>query len=80
MNFDPKTSIKNKILKTRSKNLTASLWITWSAENKNPIKTMRCKKSGLEIPNTPPPTLWKSSIHAGSAHITCRKTVRMCST
>ena len=41
---------------------------------------MRCKKPGLKIPNTPPPTLWKSSIHAGSAHITCRKTVRMCST
>ena len=41
---------------------------------------MYCKKSGLKIPNTPPPTLWKSSIHAGSAHITCRKTVRMCST
>ncbi|WP_250376833.1 hypothetical protein, partial [Escherichia coli] len=79
-NFDPKTSIKNKILKTRSKNLTASLWITWGAENKNQIKTMYCKKSGLKIPNTPPPTLWKSSIHAGSAHITCRKTVRMCST
>ncbi|MFV2231698.1 hypothetical protein ACNIRU_25905, partial [Escherichia coli] len=79
-NFNPKTSIKNKILKTRSKNLTASLWITWGAENKNAIKTMRCKKSGLKIPNTPPPTLWKSSIHAGSAHITCRKTVRMCST
>ncbi|EPE8920947.1 hypothetical protein ACSONL_004746, partial [Salmonella enterica subsp. enterica serovar Eko] len=34
----------------------------------------------MKIPNTPPPTLWKSSIHAGSAHITCRKTVRMCST
>ncbi|HGC3321310.1 TPA: hypothetical protein ACIYGJ_005590, partial [Escherichia coli] len=28
----------------------------------------------------PRSTLWKSSIHAGSAHITCRKTVRMCST
>ncbi len=41
---------------------------------------MCCKKPGLKIPNTPPPTLWKSSIHAGSAHITCRKTVRMCST
>ncbi|MCI4495167.1 hypothetical protein, partial [Escherichia coli] len=73
------TSIKNKILKTRSKNLTTSLWITWSAENKKPIKTMRCKKAELQGPNTPPPTLWKSSIHAGSAHITSRKTVRMCS-
>ncbi|EBJ5268528.1 hypothetical protein DWC90_25580 [Salmonella enterica] len=78
-NFGAKTSIKNKILKTRSKNLTTSLWITWSAENKKPIKTMRCKKAGLQVPNTPPPTLWKSSIHAGSAHITSRKTVRMCS-
>lgn len=38
---------------------------------------MCCKKPGLKIPNTPPPTLWKSSIHAGSAHITCRKTVRI---
>ncbi|MFV2231764.1 hypothetical protein ACNIRU_26375, partial [Escherichia coli] len=74
-NVNPKTSIKNKILKTRSKNLTASLWITWGAENKNAIQTMRCKNSGLKIPNTPPPTLWKSSFHAGSAHITCRKTV-----
>ncbi|WP_349876952.1 hypothetical protein, partial [Bacteroides cellulosilyticus] len=80
MNFDPKTSIKNKILKTRSKNLTASLWITWGAENKKPIKTMCCKKAELQVPNTPLPTLWKSSIHAGSAHITYRKTVRMCST
>ncbi|WP_248699565.1 hypothetical protein, partial [Escherichia coli] len=80
MNFTPKTSIKNKILKTRSKNLTASLWISWSAENKKPIKTMCCKKAELQVPNTPLPTLWKSSIHAGSAHITCRKTVRMCST
>ncbi|EBX8611914.1 hypothetical protein EWD80_24455 [Salmonella enterica subsp. enterica serovar Typhimurium] len=80
MNFDPKTSIKNKILKTRSKNLTASLWITWGAENKKPIKTMYCKKAELQVPNTPLPTLWKSSIHAGSAHITYRKTVRMCST
>ncbi|WP_252364703.1 hypothetical protein, partial [Escherichia coli] len=80
MNFDPKTSIKNKILKTRSKNLTASLWITWGAENKKPIKTMCCKKEKLQVPNTPLPTLWKSSIHAGSAHITYRKTVRMCST
>ncbi|WP_250390267.1 hypothetical protein, partial [Escherichia coli] len=80
MNFTPKTSIKNKILKTRSKNLTASLWITWGAKNKKPIKTMCCKKAELQVPNTPPPTLWKSSIHAGSAHITCRKTVRMCST
>ncbi|AQV44288.1 hypothetical protein CTX99_23515 [Salmonella enterica subsp. enterica serovar Infantis] len=78
-NFGAKTSIKNKILKTRSKNLTTSLWITWSAENKKPIKTMRCKKAELQVPNTPPPTLWKSSIHAGSAHITSRKTVRMCS-
>ncbi|MGK3681408.1 replication initiation protein, partial [Escherichia coli] len=34
----------------------------------------------LQVPNTPLPTLWKSSIHAGSAHITYRKTVRMCST
>ena len=41
---------------------------------------MRCKKAELQVPNTPPPTLWKSSIHAGSAHITYRKTVRMCST
>ncbi|MCV5513090.1 hypothetical protein OFN04_28410, partial [Escherichia coli] len=41
---------------------------------------MRCKKAELQIPNTPPPALWKSSIHAGSARITCRKTVRMCST
>ncbi|EPZ6723083.1 TPA: hypothetical protein ACP4P1_004977 [Escherichia coli] len=73
MNFDPKTSIKNKILKTRSKNLTASLWITWGAENKKPIKTMCCKKAELQVPNTPLPTLWKSSIHAGSAHITYRK-------
>ncbi len=80
MNFTPKTSIKNKILKTRSKNLTASLWITWGDENKKPIKTMCCKKAELQVPNTPLPTLWKSSIHAGSAHITCRKTVRMCST
>ncbi len=40
---------------------------------------MRCKKAELQVPNTPPPTLWKSSIHAGSAHITSRKTVRMCS-
>ncbi|EDT4374997.1 hypothetical protein B0C35_005191 [Salmonella enterica subsp. enterica serovar Albert] len=80
MNFTPKTSIKNKILKTRSKNLTASLWITWGAENKKPIKTMCCEKAELQVPNTPLPTLWKSSIHAGSAHITCRKTVRMCST
>ena len=80
MNFDPKTSIKNKILKTRSKNLTASLGITWGAENKKPIKTMCCKKAELQVPNTPLPTLWKSSIHAGSAHITYRKTVRMCST
>ncbi|WP_244448947.1 hypothetical protein, partial [Escherichia coli] len=80
MNFDPKTSIKNKILKTRSKNLTASLWITRGAENKKPIKTMCCKKAELQVPNTPLPTLWKSSIHAGSAHITYRKTVRMCST
>ncbi|MDI2678610.1 hypothetical protein, partial [Klebsiella pneumoniae] len=80
MNFTPKTSIKNKILKTRSKNLTASLWITWGTENKKPIKTICCKKAELQVPNTPPPTLWKSSIHAGSAHITCRKTVRMCST
>ena len=78
--FDPKTSIKNKILKTRSKNLTASLWITWGAENKKPIKTICCKKAELQVPKTPPPTLWKSSIHAGSAHITCRKTVRMCPT
>ncbi|MDU9433874.1 hypothetical protein F8C05_26340 [Escherichia coli] len=78
-NFGAKTSIKNKILKTRSKNLTTSLWITWSAENKKPIKTMRCKKAEFQVPNTPPPTLWKSSIHAGSAHITSRKTVRMCS-
>ncbi|EDD1446431.1 hypothetical protein GA043_22965 [Salmonella enterica] len=78
-NFDPKTSIKNKILKTRSKNLTASLWITWGDENKNAIKTMCCKKAGLKNSEYPPPTLWKSSIHAGSAHITCRKTVRMCS-
>ncbi|HHU4470473.1 TPA: hypothetical protein ACUET7_004886, partial [Escherichia coli] len=46
-NFGAKTSIKNKILKTRSKNLTTSLWITWSAENKKPIKTMRCKKSRI---------------------------------
>lgn len=53
-NFDPKTSIKNKILKTRSKNLTASLWITWADENKKTIKTMRCKKAGLQAPNTPP--------------------------
>ncbi|MGD8007696.1 hypothetical protein ACQE2U_25580, partial [Escherichia coli] len=79
MNFTPKTSIKNKILKTRSKNLTASLWITWGDENKKPIKTMCCKKAELQVPNTPLPTLWKSSIHAGSAHITCRKTVRTCS-
>ncbi|MDT1322860.1 hypothetical protein RNQ75_22340, partial [Escherichia coli] len=76
---DPKTSIKNKILKTRSKNLTASLWITWGAENKNQIKTMCCKKSRIASSEYPPPTLWKSSIHAGSAHITSRKTVRMCS-
>ncbi|MCT9773215.1 hypothetical protein, partial [Escherichia coli] len=62
------------------KNLTASLWITWGAENKKPIKTMRCNKAELQVSNTPPPTLWKPSIHAGSAHITCRKTVRMCST
>ncbi|MDM6707174.1 hypothetical protein QUG18_26710, partial [Escherichia coli] len=34
---------------------------------------MRCKKAELQVPNTPPPTLWKSSIHAGSAHITSRK-------
>ncbi|AXD22378.1 hypothetical protein B9M32_25685 [Salmonella enterica] len=78
-NFAPKTSIKNKILKTRSKNLTTSLWITWGGKNKKTIKTMPCKKAELQVPNTPPPTLWKSSIHAGSAHIACRKTVRMCS-
>lgn len=41
---------------------------------------MRCNKAELQVSNTPPPTLWKPSIHAGSAHITCRKTVRMCST
>ncbi|MCI4495187.1 hypothetical protein MRT09_25695, partial [Escherichia coli] len=53
-NFGDKTSIKNNILKTRSKKLTTSLWITWSAENKKPIKTMRCKKAELQVPNTPP--------------------------
>ncbi|MGK3550306.1 hypothetical protein ACSLOE_30580, partial [Escherichia coli] len=42
---------------------------------KKPIKTMRCNKAELQVSNTPPPTLWKPSIHAGSAHITCRKTV-----
>ncbi|EPA7285764.1 hypothetical protein ACQ439_004869, partial [Escherichia coli O28ac, 42:H25] len=26
----------------------ASLWITWGAENKNPIKTMHCKKIRIE--------------------------------
>ncbi|EFW4046915.1 hypothetical protein FPQ86_19395 [Shigella sonnei] len=80
MNFTPKTSIKNKILKTRSKNLTAGLWINWDAKNKNSIKTICCEKADLQIPNAPPPTLWKSSIHACSAHIACRKTVHMCST
>ncbi|MGK3681360.1 hypothetical protein ACSLOD_28160, partial [Escherichia coli] len=42
--------------------VTASLWITWGAENKKPIKTMCCKKAELQVPNTPLPTLWKSSI------------------
>ncbi len=41
---------------------------------------MRCNKAELQVSNTPPPTLWKPSIHAGSADITCRKTVRMYST
>ncbi|EBN2214311.1 hypothetical protein DMT17_24890 [Salmonella enterica] len=78
-NFGPKTSIKNKILKTRSKNLTTRLWITWGAKNKKPIKTASYKKAGQQTLAKRCSTLWKSSIHAGSAHITCRKTVRMCS-
>ncbi|MDI1394720.1 hypothetical protein OCU84_24830, partial [Escherichia coli] len=77
--FDPKTSIKNKILKTRSKNLTASLWKTWGVQNKKSWKTTGYKKAGSQALAKPRSTLWKSSIHAGSAHITCRKTVRMCS-
>ncbi|WP_252401246.1 hypothetical protein [Escherichia coli] len=47
MNFDPKTSIKNKILKTRSKNLTASLWITWGAENKKTNKNNVLQESRI---------------------------------
>ncbi len=78
---DLKRFFKKKDLKIRFKNLTASL-ITWGAENKKPIKTMRCNKAELQasFEYTPPPTLWKPSIHAVQRSITCRKTRRMCST
>ncbi|MDD7851185.1 hypothetical protein E0I56_016775, partial [Escherichia coli] len=35
-------------------------------------KTMRCNKAELQVSNTPSNPV-KPSIHAGSAHITCRK-------
>ncbi|MGK3345272.1 hypothetical protein ACSLOE_30660, partial [Escherichia coli] len=58
-------------LKAKSRSLDTAQKVVVGAENKKPIKTMRCNKAELQVSNTPPPTLWKPSIHAGSAHITC---------